>query len=387
MVKRMNEQTAKIIGSPEAEIDQKIDQSSNERSKKQKGEIVDSPAAKIRQFELINGKDSSETESSRNNEPLYWHELISEIRDIFKSVYQKYHEKSESDVNSKTLTSLKHKLHDLAASRRPFKWLDVGCGYGRALDVLDAVDVSRNLFEYHGIDAVFKYLDDAEKQTKKYGIVNPKIEKKDASQMEFDSEFDLISAVLLLHEVDPLCLPYVIKNMLYALKPDGTLVISDFQGPYEQEDGVVAWSARDIELLLESICDEARISFESIPADKYPEDLGFYACYIKKSGIDDKKFKTFIENYHEFLEQKKNESKNMRNKLREEMKERVEEILGRSDIDTKNISEKETERIKSGIGDEYGVKAYQIRLLDSQIIFLDCKMQEFKQGTKCAGLR
>lgn len=327
-----------------------------------------------------------EAVNSRNNEPLYSHELTTEICDIFKSVYQKYREKGESDANSKTLAFLKHKLHDLAASRRPFKWLDVGCGYGRSLDVLDAVNAPRNI-GYHGIDAVHKYLDDAERQAKKHELANPKLEKMNAAQMDFDSEFDLVSAVLLLHEVDPLCLPYVIKNMLRALKPDGTLVISDFQGPYEQEEEIVAWSADDIELVLENICEEAKVSYEPMPANKYPKELGFYACYVKKSSIDEKKIERFMENYHEFLENKKNESKDMRNELRQQIKERVKKILGRQDIDTKNISDKEMERIKGGIGDEYGIKAYKIRLLNNQIDFLDCKIQEFKRGNRCGGLR
>ena len=302
-------QTANVNGSNDVAIKQNSNSGFLQTVK-----VCDSSSVEITQnaigqiSKLIKSKVNSETESSKNNEPLYWHELVSEIRDIFKSVYQKYREKSESDVNSKTLAFLKYKLHDLAASRRPFKWLDVGCGYGRALDVLDAVDVPRNLFEYRGIDAVYKYLDDAEEAAKKHKLVNPKIGRMDATQMDFNSEFDLISAVLLLHEVDPLCVPYVIKNMLSALKPDGTLVISDFQGPYEQEEGVVAWSADDIKHLLENICNETKIIFESMPADKYPAELGFSSCYIKKSGIDDKKFETFMENYREFLEQKKNES-------------------------------------------------------------------------------
>lgn len=352
-------------------------------------QIAEIKGEKIKNIQIIGDekKPPSDSPEILDAKPSYWHELTTEICDIFKSVYQKYREKGESDANSKTLTFIKHKLHDLAANRCPFKWLDVGCGYGRALDVLDTVDVPRNIFEYHGIDAVHKYLDDAERQAKKHELANPKIEKMDAAQMDFDSEFDLVSAVFLLHEVDPLCLPYVIKNMLRALKPDGTLVISDFQGPYEQEEEIVAWSADDIELVLENICDEAKVSYESMPADKYPKELGFYACYVKKSSIEDKKIETFTENYHVFLEHKKNESRNMRNELRRQIKERVKEILGRLDIDTKNISDKEMERIKGGIGDEYGIKAYKIRLLNNQIDFLDCKIQDFKRGNRCGGLR
>ena len=331
-------------------------------------------------------KMKEEYEEQKRDEIPYSSELESEFSDIFKSVYQKEREKGESDVNSKTLTFLKTKLHDLSATKRPFKWLEVGCGYGRALDVLDAVTVPRDMFEYHGTDAVHKYLDEAEEQARKHKLVNPKIEKMDAAHMDFNSEFDLVSAVLLLHEIDPLCLPYVIRNMIRALKTEGTLVISDFQGPYEQEEGIVAWSADDIKFLLEYICEEAKVSFEPIPAGKYPKELGFYACYVKKSNIDDTKFETFMGNYNEFLKQKKTESKELRNELRRQLKERVTKILGRSDIDTKNISDEEMEKIKGAIKDEYGIKAHKIRLLTNQIEFLDDKIEEFNSGKRCAGV-
>jgi len=233
---------------------------------------------------------------------------------------------------------------------------------------------------------VDNYLDKAEEQARKHKLVHWNIEKMNATQMDFDSEFDLISAVLLLHEVDPLCLPYVIRNMIRALKPEGTLVISDFQGPYEQEEGIVAWSAEDIKFLLKGICEEAKVSFEPLPAGKYPKELGFYACYVKKSRIDDTKFEQFMENYKEFLERKKNESKELRRELRRQIKERVTKILERSDIDTKNISDEEMEKIKGAIEDEYGIKAHKIRLLNNQIEFLGDKIDEFSSGTRCAGV-
>jgi ubiquinone/menaquinone biosynthesis C-methylase UbiE len=389
-VKEMLEQNIEIKGSKRVKSAQKILNSEGN----QKLKVVDSEDVGSEQIvgkgeergKTPNSREVIECVSSRKNDPSYWHELTSEICNIFKSVYQKYREKGESDVTSKTLTFLKTKLHDLAAAKRPFKWLDVGCGYGRALDVLDAVNVPRDMFEYHGIDAVHKYLDDAEEQAKKYNLVHYSIEKMDAAQMDFDSEFDLVSAVLLLHEVDPLCLPYVIRNMIRALKPEGTLVISDFQGPYEQEEGIVAWSADDIKLILESICDEAKASFEPLPAGKYPKELGFYACYVKKSSIDDKKFEAFMENYNEFFKRKKTESKAMRNGLRRHIKERVTKILERSDIDTKNISDEEMVKIKGAIEEEYGIKAHKIRLLTNQIEFLDDKIEECSSGTRCVGV-
>jgi ubiquinone/menaquinone biosynthesis C-methylase UbiE len=385
----MGKQTAEIKRSKKVRTKQISNGDGN-----QKLRIVDSEDVKsvqkqeteIGESKTPKSSEVKETGSSKNNEPLYSHELVTEICDIFKSVYQKEREKGESDVNSKTLTFLKTKLHDLTAAKRPFKWLDVGCGDGRALDVLDTVNMPRDMFEYHGIDAIHKYLDEAEEQAKKYKLVHYTIEKMEAAQMNFDSEFDIISVILLLHEVDPLCLPYVIRNMICALKTEGTLVISDFQGPYEQEEGIVAWSADDIERLLENICEEAKVSFEPLPAGKYPKELGFYACYVKKSIINVETFETFMGNYNEFLKCKKDESKELRKELQRQIKERVTDILGRSNIDTKNITEEEMGRINGAIEKEYGIKAHKIRLLTNQIEFLDDKLEEFNRGTRCAGV-
>ena len=306
--------------------------------------------------------------------------LESEIYDIFKSVYQKERKEDASEVNSKTLEFLKHKLLDLAASGKRIDWLDVGCGNGRSLDVLDAVQ-DRDNIRYYGIDSSYRYLDDTEKRARKYGV-NARLDKIDAAATKFDSEYDVVSAVLLLHEVDPLCLPYILRNMLRALKGDGTLIISDFQGPYEQESDVVAWGAEDIKNLLEKI-GEAKMSIEFMPSSQYPDELGFYRCYVKKPGLDREKFSNLLRGYDNFLDAKKEESKRKRRELRSQIEERVQKLLNRSDIDLKNISPEEMRRIRTEIGDEYGIKAHKIRLLTSQIEFLDDKIKEFRSGVGC----
>jgi SAM-dependent methyltransferase len=306
--------------------------------------------------------------------------LGSEIGDIFKSVYQKERKEEASEVNSKTLEFLKYKLLDLAASGKRIDWLDVGCGDGRSLDVLDAVQNIGNI-RYHGTDSSYRYLDDTEKRARKYKL-NARLDKIDSAAMKFDSEYDVVSAVLLLHEVDPLCLPYILRNMLRALKGDGTLIIADFEGPYEQEEGVVAWGAEDIRKLLEKI-GEAKMSIEFIPSSQYPNELGFYRCYVKKPRLDREKFSDLLQGYDNFLDAKKEESKRKRGELRSQIEERVRKLLNRPDIDLKNISEGEMQRIQTEIGDEYGIKAHKIRLLTSQIEFLDDKIKEFRSGVGC----
>jgi len=308
--------------------------------------------------------------------------LESEIYDLFKSVYQKEREEGVSEVNSKTLKLLKHKLLDLTTSGKEINWLDVGCGDGRCLEVLEDIQ-NRKKIRYHGIDSLHRYLDDAEERARGYGIVAT-FDKTNAAVMDFDSEYDVVSAVLLLHEVDPLCLPHVLRNMIKALKDDGTLVISDFQGPYEQECDVVAWNVEDITHLLEKI-GVTWIKIEFIQSKQYPEELGFYRCHIKKPQLVDEGFDELFQGYGDFLTAKKKGSKQERDKLRVQIEERVQELLNRPDIDLKNLSEEEMQRIRTEIEPDYGIKAYKIHLLVSQIEFLDNKIEEFNSGAKCAG--
>ena len=316
---------------------------------------------------------------------LHWRALESVIRGLFGAPYQQYREDRKSEANSKTLVFLTSLLHNLAAeeSQRPLKWLDVGCGYGRALAVFK--DLSGTNVEYYGIDTSSECVKIAEKNAREYDV-NSEIEEMDAAYMRFNEEFDLISAILLLHEVDPLCLPYVIKNMIRALKSEGTIIISDFEVPYEEEKGVVAWSHSDIEFLLSMICRKAKVRSRIIPSRGYPNELSFYASYVKKCDIDDTKFTRFMENYDEFLERKKDDSRKMKDDLSNDIKRRVQQVIGRSNIDIEEILDDEWDTIRNTIKEDYAIKAHKILLLMEQIDFLDRKIEEFKNGKRCAGV-
>ena len=345
-------------------------------------QIIQSPTNSQKDLNQNNSEVHEPSEEPKMNTIPHLSYLESEIYDIFKSVYQKEREEGASEVNSKTLELLKHKLFDLKASGKEIDWLDVGCGDGRCLEVLDAIQ-NRKKIIYHGIDSLHRYLDEAEERARGYGIIAT-FDKTNAAVMNFDSEYDVVSAVLLLHEVDPLCLPYVLRNMLNALKDDGTLVISDFQIPYEQEKDVVVWSAENIEDLLENI-GVTWMKTEFIPSKQYPEELGFYRCRVKKPRLDNDRFDKFLQGYGDFLTAKKKDSKHERNKLRVQIEERVRKLLNRPDIDLKNLSEEEMQRIRNEIEPEYGIKAYKVSLLVSQIEFLDDKIEEFNNGAGCAG--
>lgn len=171
--------------------------------------------------------------------------------------------------------------------------------------------------------------------------------------------------------------------MLGILKDGGTLVISDFQEPYELEKHVVVWDDSDIKYLLENVF-AAGTSFEIKKAEKFPEEFGFYCCYATKPKLDENetKFNEFIQGYGKFLEVKKEKSKKKRDELQSQIEKRVKELISHSEIeiDTKKISNEEWRQILSNMEDVYGIKAQKIDLFNSQIMFLDDKIREFKKG-------
>ena len=86
-----------------------------------------------------------------------------------------------------------------------------------------------------------------------------------------------------------------------------------------------------------------------------------------------------MQKYDEFLEDKKEKTKKKRDEIVIEIEKRVKELLSRSEIDTKNISDEEFSKI-SKMEEVYGIKAHKADLLTSQIGFLDEKIQEFKKN-------
>jgi SAM-dependent methyltransferase len=308
--------------------------------------------------------------------------LESEIYGLFAaSTHQKLRKQGVSEAKSKTLEMLKSKLMDLTLCSEKIEWLDIGCGDGRSLEIFDDIP-NRDPIRYHGIDQSYKHRDEAEKRALGYGL-RARFDKMDAATMNSNSEYDIISAILLFHEINPICLPHVLRNVIQSLKDDGTFIFSDFQSPYEQEKNIVVWTYTNILNILDNICDEVKANIKDISADKYPEEFGFYSGYIKKSSINNEKFIEFLQKYDGFLERKKEDSKKERSILRSQIETRVHEILGRSDIDAENISENDMNHIRNEIEERYGIKAFKIKLLTEEVEYLDNKIIDFRSGKRC----
>ena len=194
----------------------------------------------------------------KENKIEYLSEIEILLADVFKSRYLKERKDYKSETNSKTLKLLKGKIISLLKTQTEIKWLDVGCGDGRCIEILDFDDETKELekllykINFVGIDIDYANIETAKKLAEKYNIQKEFIKSK-AIDIKYDSKFDVISAILLLHEIDPLQLPYVLKNMLIAVKDEGVILISDFNETYEQERDIIVWTYNDITYIFKNI--------------------------------------------------------------------------------------------------------------------------------------
>ena len=276
------------------------------------------------------------------------------------------------DYNSKTLNFVKSKLHDLKMEKKEkaIKWLSVGVGEGRDLQVLYAKGLRPINIDFYGIDISDNLFETVEKSASALGIKQVHLEVVSAEDMDFNPKFDLVSAILVLHEVDPIKLPLILKNMLRSLKKGGTLVISDFQKPYELEKNVVVWDDCNIRYLLDQISPKTGVSFEIMDSSEFPDEFGFYSCIIKKSGRISPRFFNNKENITHFISTKIDKTRKDKEKLADQVKNKIEEIIGEEEIDIDTVSECEDQIKKNFAEEKYNTKLFKVMLLKNQLIYL-----------------
>jgi len=286
---------------------------------------------------------------------------------------QKIGKDGRSESDSKTLQPLSEQLLRLIKSDKEIAWLDVGCGYGRCLEVLDKIENRGNIF-YHGIDSN-ENLDGVAKKAKAYGIRNS-IERQFVENLAFENKYDLISAILLFHEVNPLKLPDILRNLLKALKEDGILVVSDFQEPYENEPRVIIWTQEDIKIILNNITTDVSANFSIIPSD-ISNELSFYKGVILKPVVNETGFEDFFQNYRNFLTYKEYKMLLDRTLLRIQMKTQTKKLLNK--MEGEDLTYSDWEQAEQIIDSDYEIKGKKSYLLTCQIEYIRDKMRDILQ--------
>ena len=104
------------------------------------------------------------------------------------------------------------------------KVLDVGCGSGRAINLMAK---SFPHSQFIGYDFSSEAVQNAKKEAEKLGIKNSFFEKQDASKFSKEKYFDIITAFDAIHDqAEP---EKVLQNIKRSLKPDGIFLMQDIR--------------------------------------------------------------------------------------------------------------------------------------------------------------
>jgi hypothetical protein len=164
--------------------------------------------------------------------------------------------------------------------------------------------------------------------------------------------------------------------MLIAVKEEGVILISDFNETYEQERDIVVWTYKDINYILNNI-GGIIIRQELMHSEENPAEYGFYRCCIKKVEIDAEIQCRFFDNYDSFLKSKVSDLAKQYRKLGLILEKRVRGILSRPDIDFKNVTREEREKIETNLNHQDVMIFRRKQLLLEQILLLNEKINQF----------
>ena len=113
------------------------------------------------------------------------------------------------------------------------KVLDVGCGSGRAINLMAKTYPNS---KFTGYDFSSEAIDNATNEAKSLGITNSTFEKQDASKFSKDRFFDVITAFDSIHDqAEP---NKVLANIRKSLKADGTFLMQDIRASSNLENNM-----------------------------------------------------------------------------------------------------------------------------------------------------
>jgi len=113
------------------------------------------------------------------------------------------------------------------------KVLDIGCGSGRAINLMAKTFPSSH---FSGYDFLAEGISNAKNEMNKLGLKNVTFEQQDAAHFDHVEHFDLITAFDAIH--DQAHPDKVLENIYLSLKPDGVFLMQDIAGSSKLENNM-----------------------------------------------------------------------------------------------------------------------------------------------------
>ena len=117
--------------------------------------------------------------------------------------------------------------------KQNIKVLDVGCGSGRAINLMAKTFPTSHFIGY---DFSNEAIQNAKNESLKLSLTNTRFEKQDTANFNHEEQFDLITAFDAIHDqANP---EKVLKNIKNSLKSDGVFLMQDIAGSSKLENNM-----------------------------------------------------------------------------------------------------------------------------------------------------
>src|SRR3712207_4306063 len=146
------------------------------------------------------------------------------------SSFPRFHEVMAEDSGQTVLPALKDHILPLVPGlterlEKGIEVLDVGCGSGRALNLMARTFPNSR---FVGYDLSEEAIARARAEAQEHGITNARFEVKDAAKLDEETRYDLITTFDAVHDqADPAA---VLKGIAEALREDGAYLMQDIAG-------------------------------------------------------------------------------------------------------------------------------------------------------------
>ena len=146
------------------------------------------------------------------------------------SSFPRFHEVMAEDSGQTVLPALKDHILPLVPGlterlEKGIEVLDVGCGSGRALNLMARTFPNSR---FVGYDLSEEAIARARAEAQEHGITNARFEVKDAATLDEEARYDLITTFDAIHDqAKPAA---VLEGIARALKPDGVYLMQDIAG-------------------------------------------------------------------------------------------------------------------------------------------------------------